>query len=167
MERAAHSAGSPQREARRARRQQRRQKQERQEELNLVSMIDVFAVLVFFLLVSGSITAARLKALALDLPSSALVASKTPPPLTLSLRREALLLDGPQGLQRLPRVKQGYDLVALEHSLAELRRSLPVQTQTILRAEPDIAYDDIVQVMALLRAQRFAQIALGDAGPAT
>ena len=37
--------------------------------LNLVSMIDVFAVLVFFLLLSASLAADSLNSLGLDLPS--------------------------------------------------------------------------------------------------
>ena len=37
--------------------------------LNIVSMIDVFAVLVFFLLVSSSLAAARLNVISLNLPS--------------------------------------------------------------------------------------------------
>ena len=37
--------------------------------LNIVSLIDVFAVLVFFLLVSSSLAAARLNVISLNLPS--------------------------------------------------------------------------------------------------
>jgi len=151
----------------RERRAARRQGQERQEELNMVSMIDVFAVLVFFLLVSGSITATQLKALQLSLPTAAVTSAAPPQPLLLTLRHDRLQLSGPQGRAQLKRSAQGPDLAALARWLEVARRTAPAQTQAILRVEADIEYDEVVQVMSTLREQRYAQISLGDAEDAT
>src|SRR3546814_11753805 len=83
--------------------------------LNIVSMIDVFAVLVFFLLVSSSITAAKLNVINLNLPSPDQQTTPDKPPLqlTITLHKNGLdVSDRNGGLRHLDNTPEGYNLQA-------------------------------------------------------
>jgi len=152
----------------------------REAELNIVSMIDVFAVLVFFLLVTSSIVSARLNVISLNLPEESLV--EPPPPkepplaLTIILRKEGLsLAERGEVKHTLPNTPGGYDLQSLSNFLVEVKRGHPKEQSITLLLEPDIPYEDLVRVMDTARvtpaearaqgvaAEMFPNIALGDA----
>jgi biopolymer transport protein ExbD len=164
------------RSSRRERRQVRLLRSGEQEELNLVSMIDVFAVLVFFLLVSASVGALKLKVFGLDLPSPGAVSAEAEAPPTVRLLPDALLVElGSAPARRLPRTASGQDLTALASLLVKAKQAAPAQQQATLLVDPDVSYDEVVQVMETLRqspaslrrlgfpAELFPQIAIGDA----
>lgn len=152
----------------------------REAELNIVSMIDVFAVLVFFLLVTSSIVSAKLNVISLNLPEQS---AEPPPPekeepysLAIIVRKDSLALAERQQIKhRLPNTPGGYDLQSLSNFLVEAKRGHPKEQNVTLLLEPDIAYDDLVRIMdaarvtpAEARAQgmapeMFPNIALGDA----
>lgn len=165
----------PRESRRRERRQQRLLRQGDQDELNLVSMIDVFAVLVFFLLVSASVGALKLKVFGLDLPSPGATAAAAPAPPVVRLLPDALLVElAPALRRRLPRTPVGHDLSALSALLVQAKQAAPSQQQITLLVDADVSYDEVVQVMETLRrtpaalrriglpAELFPQIALGD-----
>jgi biopolymer transport protein ExbD len=159
-------------EPRRPRR--RRRAEDAEDEINLVSMIDVFAVLMFFLLVSASINLLRLRTLPLQLPP----ASATPQPpantLTVRLQPDALWVSLPgQAARRLARSGNGEELEALSALLLAFKQAAPAERRATLLAAPEMRYDDVVRVMERLRqtpdaARRelFPQIAVGDVEPA-
>ncbi|PPE73277.1 biopolymer transporter ExbD [Solimonas fluminis] len=161
---------------RRDRRQQRLLRQGEQEELNLVSMIDVFAVLVFFLLVSASVGALKLKVFGMDLPAPGAVAAVAPAPPIVRLLPDALQVEAaPAPPRRLPRTGKGHDLAALSALLVQAKQAAPGQQQVTLLVDAEVSYDEVVQVMETLRrtpaaavriglpAELFPQIAIGDA----
>lgn len=160
---------APPRRSRRARRVQRQLRQMKDGELNIVSMIDVFAVLVFFLLVSSSIAAARLNILALDLPGKSAVASAAPPMThpEIELLPDALLVNVGDGRsQRLARTKAGYDLATLSSLLLAAKQAAPEQDRANLLVAPEVAYEELVAVMDVVRqgpGQRdlYPRIAIG------
>lgn len=146
--------------------------------LNIVSMIDVFAVLVFFLLVSSSITAAKLNVVDLNLPSSDQTQTPDKPPLqlTITLRKNSLDVSDRSGaLRHLDNTPEGYNVQALGDLLAEVKKSAPAETTVTLLLEPAIPYDDLIRIMdtarftpaearaAGLPAEMFPNISLGDA----
>lgn len=160
---------------RRERRQQRLLRQGDQEELNLVSMIDVFAVLVFFLLVSASVGALKLKVFGLDLPAPGAAAAVAPVPPVVRLLPDAMWVEAaPAPRRRLPRTAQGHDLAGLSALLVQAKQAAPAQQQITLLVDAEVSYDEVVQVMETLRrtpvalrriglpAELFPQIALGD-----
>jgi biopolymer transport protein ExbD len=160
---------------RRERRQQRQLRQGEQEELNLVSMIDVFAVLVFFLLVSASVGALKLKVFGLDLPAPGAASAAAPAPPTVRLMPDALQVEvAAAPRRRLPRTAEGHDLAALSALLVRAKQAAPAQQQITLLVDADVSYDEVVQVMETLRrtppnairiglpAELFPQIAIGD-----
>ncbi len=158
------------RSTRRARRVQRQLRQVKDGELNIVSMIDVFAVLVFFLLVSSSIAAARLNILSLDLPGKSAVA-KAAPPLRhpeINLLPDALMVNVGDGIShRIAKTKAGYDVMALSTLLVAAKKAAPAFDKANLMVAPDVAYEELVAVMDAVRqapdkGELYPRIAVGD-----
>ncbi len=165
--------------ARRERRIKRQLRLSRDGELNIVSMIDVFAVLVFFLLVTASITEARLNVLALDLPGKAAVSSKPLTRPSITVLDAALLVDIGDGQpQRYLRNADGRALALLPERLLAAKRRAPKQEAIDLLVGPDVAYADVVAVIDAMRTatpaavragfpgELFPRLAIGDAAGA-
>ncbi|MGH8528428.1 MAG: ExbD/TolR family protein [Nevskiales bacterium] len=147
--------------------------------LNLTSMIDIFTVLLFFLLVYAAELAifTPLSVLKLNLPGPQAQATPVTPPLQIEivLRRAGMeLLRNGASVQRIPRRKDGADYLALAQQLRQLKLESPVTREIVLRPEPQIAYEELVQVMDAARvgaplspapagAELFPDIRIGDA----
>ncbi|MDM4768822.1 biopolymer transporter ExbD [Solimonas sp. SE-A11] len=163
----------------RIRRLQRHHKQRaRAVHLNIVSLIDVFAVLVFFLLVSSSLAAARLNVISLNLPSpdrTVTPQQQEKQPLTVTLRKTELVVSSSGGTRTLANTPQGYNIQALSDLLVEVKKSDPSEQSINVLLEPDTPYDDLVKVMDASRItpaearasglphELFPQISIGDA----
>lgn len=150
----------------------------RETELNIVSMIDVFAVLVFFLLVNSSIVSSQLNVISMNLPEENAAPPPKEPPLALTIVvRAGSLAVGSRdmSLRTLPNTAEGYDLPALAKLLVEVKRKNSKEQNLTLSLEPEIPYNDLVHIMdtarqapAAARAQgmpkeMFPNIALADA----
>ncbi|MES2489874.1 MAG: biopolymer transporter ExbD [Pseudomonadota bacterium] len=147
--------------------------------LNLVSLIDVFAVLVFFLLLSASLAADRLNALGLDLPSPDQVPSQQEPQKVLSvvIRKDLLQITDRNGaVTPIPNDAKGYDFKRLTETLVAIKQAQPSKDDITLLLEADVAYDVLVQTMDAARSlpkgvqigenpsrDLFPQISIGDA----
>lgn len=149
-------------------------------ELLLVPMIDIFTVLVTFLLMTAVFS--RTVILELKLPGPGSDASLPTKNLVLEvvLRKSGLTVqDRNSGhLKTLPRTAAGpYDLAGLSEYLQEIKARFPQVTEATLLLESDIPYDELVQVMdtvriieqrhggQLVQAQLFPDVSLGDAQP--
>src|SRR6476646_633112 len=147
-------------------------------ELLLVPMIDIFTVLVTFLLMTAVFS--RTVVLQLNLPASQTEFKATPPGLVLMLRKDLLQVadrnTGP--LHTVPNTAAGYDYDGLAEYLKFVKTKFPDKTDATILLEPDTAYDTLVQVMDRVRvfetgeganvvqAELFPDISIGDA-PAT
>ncbi len=148
--------------------------------LNIVSLIDVFAVLVFFLLVSSSISAARLNIISLNLPSPDQAApppeqDKVPLQLTIEMRSNGLtVFASGKPLRHFASTSGDYDIDALSELLVQVKRTAPEEKSVTLLFEPEIPYDNVIQVMDATRIaplalagdmkrELFPQISIGDA----
>ena len=146
-------------------------------ELLLVPMIDIFTVLVTFLLMTAVFS--RITIVELDLPSSA-GAKVTEPAFRLEVvvRKEGFeLTNGSTLIAAIPKVNGEYDLKTLSELALSLKRDHPDEDNASVLLEPDIAYDDLIQVMdavrsaeapeggdpKLTRVALFTNIAVGDA----
>ena len=147
-------------------------------DLNIVPMIDVFVVLLFFLIFTAVFS--KTSIVELNLP-----AASTAQPLDLPenlelevvVRRDALVVQdkntGP--LSTLPNGAEGYDYEALSAFLSRVKARFPDLKTATLLLEPEVSYDTIVQVMDAVRSfegtldgrpargELFPQISLGDA----
>ncbi len=155
----------------------RRLRRDNGEALNLVPMIDIFTVLVTFLLMTAVFY--RTVILELNLPTAQ--NESTPPPPTLQLEvmvRKAKIQVADRGtglLQEFPNGIKGYDLNALSQFLQRVKERFPSKLDAAILLEQDIPYDTLVQVMDTVRvvdqkqgertvqAELFPEISIGDA----
>jgi biopolymer transport protein ExbD len=155
------------------RRSMRRARRKRGTELNIVSMIDILTVLVFFLLVNSI----GVSILGINLPDTN-AKPATPPPHSLAVvvRQTGLTVtDLGSQLESLPVGGDGYDLKSLHELLLKVKDRIPEEDKIAILLEPGISYEVLVEVMDAVRNDTssgkltralFPAISLGDA-PAT
>jgi biopolymer transport protein ExbD len=146
-------------------------------ELLLVPMIDIFTVLVTFLLMTAVFS--RTVILQLNLPASQ-TEFKDPPPglqLEVMVRKNGMVVadrnSGP--LAPLPNTAAGYNYDGLTDYLKRVKAKFPEKTDASILLEADTPYDILVQVMDRVRvfetkqglntvqAELFPDISIGDA----
>lgn len=147
-------------------------------DLNIIPMIDIFTVLVTFLLMTAVFS--RIVVLNLGLP----VASSTQQLEQLQdLKLEVIVHDGSievsdqigGRLADLPKIGPAHDLKGLSEYLQRVKSRFPDKTQATILLQADTSYDTLVQVMDTLRmvtlarptgninAELFPDISIGDA----
>jgi biopolymer transport protein ExbD len=150
-------------------------------ELLLVPMIDIFTVLVTFLLMTAVFSRTVILQLNLPPPNSTW---KEPPPglqLEVMVRKDLLQVadrnTGP--LATMPNTASGYDYDALTEYLKRVKAKFPDKTDASILLEHDTPYDTLVQVMDRVRvfevgqgmttvqAELFPDISIGDAPSTT
>jgi biopolymer transport protein ExbD len=146
-------------------------------ELMLVPMIDIFTVLVTFLLMTAVFS--RIAIVELDLPSSA-GGPVTEPKFRLEVivRNAGFeLSNGKEVIAAIPKVNGAYDLKTLSELALSLKQDHPETDDASVLLEPAIAYDDLIQAMDAIRSVEtpaqggveptrvalFTNIAVGDA----
>lgn len=152
-------------------------RQRRPAELLLVPMIDIFTVLVTFLLMTAVFS--RTVILQLNLPAAQTEFREPPPGLQLEVmvRKDQLQVadrnTGP--LATLPNTAAGYDYQGLTDYLKRVKAKFPEKTDATILLEHDTPYDTLVQVMDRVRvfeaqqgissvqAELFPDISIGDA----
>jgi biopolymer transport protein ExbD len=145
-------------------------------ELLLVPMIDIFTVLVTFLLMTAVFS--RTVVLELNLPAQQTEFREPPPGLQLEVlvRKDSIQVadrnSGP--LATLQSTAGGYDYEGLTNYLKRVKAKFPEKTDASLLFEPDIPYDILVQIMDRVRvfettqegraeqAELFPDISIGD-----
>jgi biopolymer transport protein ExbD len=163
----------------RSARMARHHKRHREAVINLVSMIDMMTILVFFLLVHGGFV--RLAVLELNLPTAQSEVTEDAPEFQLEVTvREASIEVGDRAtglLNRIAKTGDDYHLDELSAYLSQVKGQFPQKTDATLLLEPDISYEVVVAVMdrlretervaegdgQLVRAELFPEISLGDA----
>ena|ERR1700761_2680591 len=149
-------------------------------ELLLVPMIDIFTVLVTFLLMTAVFS--RTVILQLNMPAAQTEFREPPPGLQLEImvRKDLLQVadrnSGP--LATFPNNAGGYDYDGMTDYLKRVKNRFPEKTDATILLESDTPYDILVQVMDRTRvfevsqglntvqAELFPDISIGDA-PAT
>jgi len=146
-------------------------------ELLLVPMIDIFTVLVTFLLMTAVFS--KTVVLQLNLPAAATEFKEPPPGLVIEVMVRKNLIQvadrntGP--LATLPNKATGYDYEGLTDYLKRVKAKFPDKTDATILLEKDTPYDILVQVMDRVRvlevpqgtttvqAEMFPDISIGDA----
>jgi biopolymer transport protein ExbD len=147
------------------------------EELLLVPMIDIFTVLVTFLLMTAVFS--RTVVLQLNLPAAQTEFREPPPGLQIEVmvRKDLLQVadrnSGP--LATLPNTPAGYNYDGLTEYLKRIKAKFPEKTDATILLESDTPYDTLVQVMDRVRvwetkqglttvqAEMFPDVSIGDA----
>ena len=146
-------------------------------ELRLVPMIDIFTVLVTFLLMTAVFS--RTVILQLNMPAAQTEFREPPPGLQLEImvRKDLLQVadrnSGP--LATFPNTAGGYDYDGMTEYLKRVKAKFPEKTDASILLESDTPYDILVQVMDRTRvfevsqglntvqAELFPDISIGDA----
>jgi biopolymer transport protein ExbD len=137
-------------------RRKRERRARKPAELMLVPMIDIFVVLVTFLLMTAVFS--RIAILELDLPSAA-SASVTDPVFRLEVivRKQGLeLTNGSELIAVIPNKDGSYDLKSLSDLALALKRDYPEANAASVLLEPEIEYDHLIQVMDAIRTTELA-----------
>ncbi|MCX7061638.1 MAG: biopolymer transporter ExbD [Gammaproteobacteria bacterium] len=157
--------------SRETRRALRRVRRKRSTELNLVSMIDILTVLMFFLLVNSI----GVSILGINLPNDSASAAEPPPHnLAVLIRAGDLsLTDNGFMIKSVPMVNGAHDYAGLAELMKETKKRLPTESKITLLSEPGVAYEVLVSVMDAVRVdltsvgpdtvELFPLISLGDA----
>ena len=121
-------------------------------ELLLVPMIDIFTVLVTFLLMTAVFS--RIVILQIDLPSASGAKPSEPTfRLELIVRNEGFeLSDGKQLIGTIPKVNGAYDLKALSEQALAVKREHPEANDASVLSEPRVPYDELIQAMDAIRS---------------
>jgi len=118
-----------------------------------VPMIDIFTVLVTFLLMTAVFS--RITILQLDLPSSNASAADTPPAFRLEVivRHEGFeLTNGKTLIATIPKVGNEYDFKALTDMAVSLKREYPEAKDASVLLERRVQYDYLIQSMDAIRS---------------
>lgn len=122
-------------------------------QLMLVPMIDIFTVLVTFLLMTAVFS--RITILQLNLPSSTAMPGNSTPTFRLEVivRHEGFeLTNGEQLIAAVPKVNGEYDLKTLSELALALKRDNPEANDASVLLEKDVAYDYLIQTMDAIRS---------------
>lgn len=151
-------------------------------ELDITAFMNLMVILIPFLLITAVFS--QVNIVEMNLPNKASEAEEEPPEppplqLELVLRKGNLEVGDQPGsvLKAFPRTADGYDLESLASLLKTIKQRFPEHTSATLLMEPDVPYDDLVQVMDTVRIietkqgertvqnELFPDVALGDAPP--
>lgn len=141
----------------------------------MTTFMNLMVVLVPFLLITAVFS--RITIAELDLPSA-----KSPAPTAPTFRVEVVIrkagleiMDGAHVIERIPKVGDAYDLSKLSDYLVAIKGQYPEKDDASVLLEPDIQYDNLIQVMDTVRsvethngaqtarADLFTAISIGDA----
>jgi biopolymer transport protein ExbD len=147
------------------------------DDLNIVPMIDMMVILVFFLIFTAVFSKTNI--LQLNLPTNSATAPVDLPKglkLEIIIRPDDLVVNdrnsGP--LKLLPNLATGYDLDHLSEFMRQIKSQFPQMTDATILPSPNVPYDTLVQVMDTVRvyelpvapfskAELFPDIAIADA----
>jgi biopolymer transport protein ExbD len=146
------------------------------DDLNIVPMIDMMVILVFFLIFTAVFSKTNILQLNLPTTSSAPVELPKGLKLEVIIRPDDLVVNdrnsGP--LKTIDNTAQGYDLDKLSEFMRQVKSQFPDMTDATILSGPEVSYDTLVQVMDTVRvyqlpiapfskAELFPDIAIGDA----
>ena len=145
-------------------------------DINVVPMIDMMIILVFFLIFTAVFTKTNI--LELNLPGADSAVPDLPEGLNLEviIRKDRIeVADRGTGLLKsVAKTGVSYDLTGLQDYLKLVKTKYPDKTEATILLEEDIAYDTLVQVMDTVRVfsvaeqsfaygELFPDVSVGDA----
>ena len=146
-------------------------------DLNIVPMIDMMVILVFFLLFTAVFSNTQILELNLPAPNSSVPELPKGLQLEVIVRQNAIeVADRNTGvLKTLPKVNGAYDYAGLSSFLQDVKARYTTVVAANVLLEPDIPYDVLVQTMdntrvwlntegpLLQKVELFPDISVGDA----
>ena len=135
--------------------------------LNLTPMMDVFTVLVVFLLITAVFTSITIMDLSVPTNTGASAANKPNFAIEVIVRKAGLEIANGRSVEAaIPKIDDKYDLKKLSELLLALKAKYPEKEDATVLMEPKVEYDYLVQVMDTVRGAStplFPKISIGDA----
>lgn len=146
--------------------------------LNLTPMMDVFTVLVVFLLITAVFTSITVMELSVPTTAGAAASNKTNFAIEVIVRKAGLEIANGSSVEAvIPKKDAKYDLEKLSEMLRALKAQYPGKEDATVLMEPKIEYDHLIQVMDAVRSAEvraegskevekialFSKISIGDA----
>ena len=135
--------------------------------LNLTPMMDVFTVLVVFLLITAVFTSITIMDLSVPTSAGGAAASRPNFAIEVIVRKSGLEIANGKAVEAaIPKKDGKYDLQLLTEILDRLKTKYPEKEDATVLMEPKIEYDHLVQVMDTVRGTQtplFPKISIGDA----
>jgi biopolymer transport protein ExbD len=135
--------------------------------LNLTPMMDVFTVLVVFLLITAVFTSITIMDLSVPTSAGASASNKPNFAIEVIVRKAGLEIANGRAVEAaIPKKDGKYDLQLLSEILDRLKARYPEKEDATVLMEPKIEYDYLVQVMDTVRGDKtplFPKISIGDA----
>ncbi len=135
--------------------------------LNLTPMMDVFTVLVVFLLITAVFTSITIMDLSVPTSAGGAAANKPNFAIEVIVRKGGLeIANGKSVEAAIPKKDGKYDLQLLSELLLAIKAKYPEKDDATVLMEPKIEYDHLVQVMDTVRGIKtplFPKISIGDA----
>lgn len=146
--------------------------------LNLTPMMDVFTVLVVFLLITAVFTSITIMDLSVPANAGASVTSKPNFAIEVIVRQSGLEIANGRFVEAaIPKKDDRYDLKKLSELLVSIKAQYPEKEDATVLMEPKVEYDHLVQVMDAVRGAEiqaegskvvekialFPKISIGDA----
>jgi len=135
--------------------------------LNLTPMMDVFTVLVVFLLITAVFTSVTIMDLSVPTSAGGAAANRPNFAIEVIVRKSGLEIANGKAVEAaIPKKDDKYDLVKLAELLLALKAKYPDKEDATVLMEPKVEYDHLVQVMDAVRGAQtplFPKISIGDA----
>lgn len=164
--------------ARRNRRKKKLLETDIMELLNLTPLMDVFTVLVVFLLITAVFTSITIMELSVPTNAGASVSTKPNFTIEVIVRKAGLeIANGSSVEAAIPNIDDKYDLKKLSEILLRLKAQYPEKEDATVLMEPKVEYDYLIQIMDAVRGAEvraegskevekivlFPKISIGDA----
>lgn len=146
--------------------------------LNLTPMMDVFTVLVVFLLITAVFTSITILDMNVPTSSGGIASNRPNFAIEVIVRKSGLELSNGSSVEAtIPKKDDKYDLKKLSEMLVRLKAQYPQKEDATVLMEPKIEYDYLIQVMDAVRGaevqaegskevekvELFPKISIGDA----
>jgi biopolymer transport protein ExbD len=135
--------------------------------LNLTPMMDVFTVLVVFLLITAVFTSITIMDLSVPTSAGGAAANRPNFAIEVIVRKGGLEIANGRSVEAaIPKKDDKYDLGKLSELLLALKAKYPEKEDATVLMEPKVEYDNLVQVMDTVRGAQtplFPKISIGDA----
>ena len=120
--------------------------------LNLTPMMDVFTVLVVFLLITAVFTSITIMELSVPTSSGGPVSNRPNFAIEVIVRKAGLeIANGRTVEATIPNKDNKYDLKKLSEMLVQLKAQYPEKEDATVLMEPKVEYDHLIQVMDTVR----------------
>ena len=120
--------------------------------LNLTPMMDVFTVLVVFLLITAVFTSITIMELSVPTNAGGSAANKPNFAIEVIVRKAGLeIANGSSVEAAIPKKDDKYDLKKLSEMLLRLKAQYPEKEDATVLMEPKVEYDYLIQVMDAVR----------------